>query len=246
MAFELKTRRAGTLHTGDDVDDNWDGVAAAITTIQTALLAGAVYLTAATTDDDGLTLTLSNGSTIGPIAFSGLPWRIMGPWLTGVDYRVGDLVQYPRGTLIVSAAHTSDVLATDLGAGKLTVLFQAPAEVQRFEALGAVTVGSRLIGTYIITRDCSLEAGTPILLGLATPISGGAGSFNVVLSKVNSGGTTVLGSVTFAAGDVVKTLALDEDLELGDILGIAQVGGGSSTGGANLSISMPLQIGHAI
>jgi hypothetical protein len=246
MAFELKTRRGGDLHTSDDIDDNWDGVAAAITTIQTALLAGAIYITAATTDDDGLTFTLSNGATIGPIAFSGLPWRIMGPWMTGVDYRVGDLVQYPRGTLIAASAHTSGVLATDLGAGKLTVLFEAPAEVQRFEALGAVTVGSRLIGTYIITRDCCLEAATPILLGLATPISGGGSSFNIVVSKVNSGGTTVLGSVTFAAGDVVKPLALDEDLELGDILGIAQVGGGSSTGGANLSISMPLQIGHAI
>lgn len=246
MVFELKTRRGGTLHTGDDVDDNWDGVAAAINTLQIAAAAGAVYITGASTDDDGLTFTLSNGSTIGPIAFSGLPWRIMGPWLTGVDYRVGDLVQYSRGTLIVAAAHTSGVLATDLAAGKLTVLFAAPAEVQRFEALGSVTVGSRLIGTYIVTRDCSLESGSPILLGLATPISGGGSSFNIVLSKVNSGGTTVLGTVTFAAGDVVKPLALDEDLELGDVLGIAQVGGGSSTGGANLSISMPLQMGHAI
>lgn len=85
-----------------------------------------------------------------------------------------------------------------------------------------------------------------ILVGLGTPISGGASSFNVVFSKVNSGGTTVLGTVTMAAGDIVKPLALAADLELGDVLAIAQVGGGSSTGGANLSISVPLQIGHAI
>ena len=56
----------------------------------------------------------------------------------------------------------------------------------------------------------------------------------------------MLGTVTMAAGDVVKPLALATNLSLGDVLAIAQVGGGSSTGGANLSISVPLQIGHAI
>jgi len=204
--------------------DNWDGLAAAMTTMPTELLAARSTSRPRrpTTMADH---TLSNGATIGRIAFSGLPWRIMGRWMTGVDCRVSDLGRYPRGTLIVASAHNSGVLATDLGAGKLMCCSRLPPGAA---LRGARRGDRRQQADRDIHQHLRLLPGSrdAILLGLATPISGGAGSFNIVVSKFNSGGTTVLGTVTFTAGHIVKTLALEKDLELADILVIAQVCGG--------------------
>lgn len=115
-----------------------------------------------------------------------------GDWQTGLPYRFGDVTSHGGGSYAATINHESAAdFQDELDAGYWQVL-AAPGEDtggggggtvldrQRFEALGTVNGGSRVIGQYILTQACSLQAAHPIAAALGSGITAGGDPFDIV------------------------------------------------------------------
>lgn len=248
MALALNKLRDNPDIDSNDIDDNWDSIEAAVNALQDAVALGAVTITSATTDENGLTFTLSNGATLGPLPFSGTPMRIMGDWTAGTSYKRGDIVKFPDGALIVSIDHVAADLEDDIAASKLALLVENGADgggtganIRSFQIPGAVANEERALGMYLCVEDCELVEASPIVAGLITPLGTG-NTMYVDVRKVEPDGTqTTAGSIAIAPGDRRASLAIDLALAAGDILLLWQTTGFGLVGGADMTITAALQ-----
>lgn len=243
-----------------DIDANWKRTMAFAAAVKLAIEQGMVNIASASTEGGGLTFTMTNGVTIGPLEFSGLPIQPAGVWTEGSTYDRGDIVTHEGGSAMVAFAHEAEDFEVDVLLGRLVVLAApaAPSDgggtdpgtgpvvgnarpmVQRFGALGPVSnVGEKLIDQFLVPYDCRLTSDYPILGAITTPIAGNASSLNVLIRKVSPTlGVSDLTTVTFAPGSLGAMKAVDANLAAGDGLQIIQIDGNSSTGGANWTITM--------
>ena len=82
---------------------------------------------------------------------------------------------------------------------------------------------------------------TPVAVALINPVQAGAASFQIVLRKVTSTGqVTDLGTFTFGPGVAAQVLPITASFNAHDALAVYQVGGTTSTGGANITLTAAL------
>jgi len=203
-----------------------------------------------TADADGLmTMTLSNGTVLGPIQLPRAPLSLKDEWMAGgVHYLVGDVVTQDGssyGCKVEHDSHATD-FAVDLLAGKWQLLAakgEAGATAldrQCFNIIGSAAVAARYLAAYIVPNDCELTAAIPIVVGLLNAITSGS-SIVVTIQKVTAiGYATTIGTVTLGVGDRAATAAIDETFAAGDALVFSQGASTGATGAANVTMTAVL------
>lgn len=231
----------------DDVkiDDNWDMIEVAYNALRTAAELGAVYIVSASVEG-GLSFTLSNGTVIGPLPFTGVPIRALGPWQAGFSYQRGDFIinadswGMARVDFDAGESYQDDVNDEKIAALPLMGGADAgPKEVQ-FGALGPVAnSGEKLIAQHIVTAPCRLTSDMPILGAITTPISSGGAPLQIIVRRVQmSGAVSEIATITFMPGFPATQSAINAELAFGDGLQIVQIDGDASTGAANWQIAL--------
>jgi len=215
-----------------DIEFNWAALGIWGAEVKAALEAGAVYITDLTIDENGMTLTLSNGNLVGPAPIQPTLPRPMGPWAEGVSYKKADFVRGPAGLLIVQADHlSSDDLDADIADGKLAY-YAANGEgggggggggggdiYATVSSLDLLVAYTGTVGYHMVPVDCALVAGKPIRARLMAALPPGSADAEVEVSLKHVGGSSeTLGVLTFTDANDIVELALDEDLAAGDVL----------------------------
>lgn len=180
----------------EDIDLNWTQIEEKVAELIAALELGAVYIVSASSAGGALTFTMSNGATIGPIPFSGLPFRVLGAWVTEAAYELGDFIINADSWGIARHAFVGgDTYAADVAAGHIAALplmgGTARPMIQRFEALGSVTnTGEKLVGQFVVPYNCAFLTASPILGAITTPISSGGASMDIKIRRVTPAGVS--------------------------------------------------------
>lgn len=95
-------------------------------------------------------------------------FAVKGPWVTATSYILGDLVNNGGLVYLVTVAHTSGVLATDIAAAKLTLVFD-PGNVALATSL-ALSTGAGTIGA---TGGITVQAALNLKQSIATLLANG-------------------------------------------------------------------------
>ena len=250
-ALDLHTSTNTSGINASHIDQNWEDIEAFSIAVVSALTTGAVVMTSISIEDGLFKVTLSNGNSM-TTPMPGIMPSIKGQRVEGIEYTRGDFVTDDGTAYVVIADHVAaENVEDDIDTGNVMLFVAkgaagdngAPARprVERFDALGTVTGGSRIIGQHVMPWACRMSAEFPVLAALTSPINPGASSFFVLFKKVSPAGVvTDIGQIEFLPGQPGATAALAHSFAAGDGLQILQAGGSSSTGGANMTLTVCL------
>ncbi|MBJ6986057.1 hypothetical protein [Devosia sp. MC521] len=231
------------LRTPDNTDDfnaghinlNWSDIQERVNYLLTQEANGGNRLSAIAVDDDGLmTMTLSDGTILGPVPLPRAPLGLKGDWAPGFPYRIGDVVAHDGGSLACRSSHeSSEDLQDDMDAGRWQVIAVGGGSgsgggggdglaYRHIYLPGEVVTYTRQLGTILVAEACRFVASKPLKMEMLSFSSGNAVTIAVHRFFVDNT-YEVLGTLSFTSSERTGSLELETTLAVGEKIRFVQL-----------------------